>query len=297
MLKRFSKLGSRSIGVEDSLQRVLDGYRGAYENVYPRYNYLRSVAAPIIREEVEETKLQKPSIFVVTLPKSGTVFISHSLRQTLGYDYTSVMVTPTFPKNIVWPAMAADFMRGGMVSVSHMQPDTENLNALKRAGIVKGVVHMRDPRAALSSWLNFRVDYARDPGPIERLSQVGVPCSESFRNLPKADRMEHFIETFYRPCLDWITGWLSVIDTDRDFDLLLKTHDELIGQEEQYIRSVLAYYELSVDAVTLIEKNSSTHFRKGDNTSWRDDLTPGQLARVNDMLPDDLAARFGWQKD
>ncbi|WP_040325597.1 sulfotransferase domain-containing protein [Aurantimonas manganoxydans] len=275
------------------LRSERDGYKGAYEQVEPRFNYLRMVAGPVTREEVAPTLVGKPSIFIVTLPKSGTVYIAHTLRQSLEYDFTSVMVTPTFPKNIVWESMAVDFVKGGMVSASHMAPDAINLAALKDAGIRKAVLHFRDPRAALASWFHFRTAYGQFPSERERLSRVAVELPESFLALSKPEQMDHFIESFYRPCIDWMVGWLDVIDRDPEFEVLLKTHDDLKGQETAYLQSILDFYEIDASS-KLVEKSEATHFRKGDSTSWKADVTEAQAKRLADMIPEVLRLRFGW---
>ncbi|MGH8646075.1 MAG: hypothetical protein ACREX4_17105, partial [Gammaproteobacteria bacterium] len=145
------------------------GYRKAYLTLSEELGILRQTAAPIVRnqspvdpgffgrigiwaEQVKQpSKVEKPSIFLVTLPKSATVFVGHSIAQTLEYDITSTLVTPTFPKNIIWGPMLLDFLRGGMVSASHLQPDDTNLTLLKRTGVKQIVLHIRDPRAALLS--------------------------------------------------------------------------------------------------------------------------------------------------
>lgn len=277
------------------LRSEREGYRNAFHTVEQRYNYLRMVAAPYRRESLAENLLGKPSIFVVTLPKSGTVFIAHSLRQTLGYDQTAVLVTPTFPKNIVWRAMADDFMRGGLISSSHMQPDEENLRVIREAGIRKCVLHVRDPRAALASWFHFRNTYGLRSGEIERISQAEVAMPQSFRDQAKPLQIDHYIETFYRPSLAWLEQWVDVAATDRDLDVLLLTHDELARDEAGYMKKIMGFYGLDAP-VSLVGKERSTHYRRGDNVAWREDLTPAQVDRVNDMLPKSLADRFGWER-
>lgn len=277
------------------LRSEREGYRNAFHWVEQRFNYLRMVAAPYCREAIAEHLVGKPSIFVITLPKSGTVYILNSLRQTLGYDQTAVLVTPTFPKNIVWRAMADDFMRGGMVSLSHMQPDAENLRILKEAGIRKCVVHVRDPRAALASWFHFRTDYGTQIGGVERISQVEVALPLSFREQAKPLQIDHYIETFYRPCLGWLEQWVDVAANDHDLDVLLLTHDELARDEASYMKRIIGFYGLDTP-VSLAAKEPSTHYRRGDNVAWREDLTPAQVDLVNAMLPKTLADRFGWER-
>lgn len=75
-----------------------------------------------------------PSIFLITIPKSATSHISHSLAKSLGYDHCSSVCTPVFPDNFLFPAMMRDFQKGGMVSVSHMRPTRWNMKVFKGFG-------------------------------------------------------------------------------------------------------------------------------------------------------------------
>ena len=277
----------------DQLRAERDGYKLAYDTLAPVLGYLRSVAAPVIRENVAPELAEKPGVFLATLPKSATVFIGQSLRRTLGYDFTSTIVTNTWPKNVVWEPMAWDFARGGMVAATHMQPDGYNLDVLKRFGIRKIVVHMRDPRAALSSWFHFRTAYGQAFTDLERLSHVAVPMSETFRSANKAVQMDHFIQYFFEPCVEWIKGWLDAIDNDRELNILLRTHEYLATDETGYFQTILDFYGLDAKIVAA-EKTDMTHFRKGDNTSWREDLTADQLNFVNSRIPASIAYRLGW---
>ncbi len=93
-----------------------DGYRSAYEAHSRELGSLRVTAAPVIRtKERQDAGAGRRSIFLVTLPKSGTVYVSHALAQSLDYDHTGTLATPTFPKNILWGEMLADFAKGGMI--------------------------------------------------------------------------------------------------------------------------------------------------------------------------------------
>ncbi|MGV8996872.1 MAG: sulfotransferase domain-containing protein [Parvibaculaceae bacterium] len=263
-----------------------DGYKGAYETLGAEIGYLRQVAAPILRHDLDLAAAKnKPSIFVVTLPKSGTVHIGHTIRQSLGYDFTNTLVTPTFPKNIVWPTMAADFQRGSMVSVSHMQADDENLSVLKRVGISKIVVHVRDPRAALLSWAHFRSTLQESSSALpEQVVEMGLPL---------AQQIDVHIDGFYASSIAWLSGWLAT-DTS-DFDILWLTHEDMSVQQDAYFEALFAFHGISGTDLKPLAKDANGHFRTGNNADWRETLTAAQTERVNAMLPSAMAQRFGWE--
>lgn len=275
-------------GQISNLTAERDGYKKAYEAIATEIGHLRSTAAPIVRKpERQLAGAGKPSIFLVTLPKSGTVYVSHSLAQSLGYDHTSTLVTPTFPKNSLWIRMLEDFLAGGMISASHMQPDDENIKLMKSAGVTRGVLHVRDPRAALQSWIHF---IRKGISPLHPL--IAQP---NYHDLALPAQTDHMIDHSFRHFADWIEAWCTCLDGDRELDFLLMMHDDLARDEAGYFRRILEFYGITGE-VLAVAKSSSTHFRKGDNDDWRQAFTPAQRRRVNDLMPASLWDRFGWKE-
>ena len=156
-----------------SLVTDIDGYRRNYKGILAsseqavvERDFLRGHAMPILRypseieaalypDGVEEGRRGDPSIFLVTQPKSGTVYISHTLQRTLAYEYRSTICGPRiFPELVIWPEVLADFSLGHMVAVSHMPATKFNLEVFSRYEN-KLVLHTRDPRAALLSMAIF----------------------------------------------------------------------------------------------------------------------------------------------
>jgi len=241
----------------NALVNAYHGYKNAYEAVAQDLGILRMSAGPYHRPG-NHTIPHGPSIFVVTLPKSGTVFIGQSLRQSLGYDFTNTLVTPVFTKNIIWPTMAWDFQRGRMVSVSHMQPDTTNIAGIKRVGIKKGVLHIRDPRAALHSWLHFRNSIAKAQAGNIRPGDVGLPVVAEFLALPVEGQIDTLIDSFYEPAVHWIDAWMQVLERDSKLEFLVMTHDLLRTDDKAYFAEVMNFYGLSATIIGRSPKPSSS---------------------------------------
>lgn len=270
-----------------------NGYKQSYLALNDEIGHLRAYAAPYIRPDTAvENTADKPSIFIVTLPKSATVYIANSLAQSLDYHLSHTLVTPTYPKNIVWTAMVYDFSRGGMISASHMQPDEYNFRSIKQGNIKRGILHVRDPRAALLSWVHFRAKRGRmaDLG----TGQFENPINDEFSKLDFNDKVDRSIDNFFRECIDWLTGWANELDKG-ELDFLVMTHDELKRDESAYFRKVLDFYNIDAD-MRFVSKDSSTHFRSGDNDEWRTVLTDAQMDRINSLMPDWMFERFDWRR-
>lgn len=269
----------------ESLIQERDGFKNAYLQTSAELGQLRVSAAPVIRTASQkEATANKPSLFLVTLPKSGTVFISHSLRLTLGLDHTATLVTPTFPKNIIWPEMLSDFVDGGMISVSHMQPDATNISTLKAAGVVKGILHVRDPRAAIDSWLAF--------APKRANGYHQLVLNADHLKMSDEDRRKHLIDNTFPIFTRWLQDWLKLIDRDPDLNYLVLNHEDLKTNESEYFRRIMDFYGVSAPLIT-VEKTENSHFRRGDNSSWRATFTPSEITRLNELMPSSFWIRFG----
>lgn len=267
-----------------SLVALYQGYRQAYLAHCEEIGYLRQIAAPIVRKAID-TNGQRPSVFLVTLPKSATVFIGHSLVKTLGYDFTSTLVTPTFPKNIIWGDMLIDFLKGGMISASHLQPDEDNLTRLARCGVNKLVLHIRDPRAALLSWTHFV---------MKSMRKERKPFHPPVSSLDALDNLGHFVDASFPVFVNWIDGWVSALGSNPDLQALILTHDELAQSPATYFGKIFAFYGLGAPELQLVDKAESTHFRSGDNSEWRRVFPEHLIQKMNAQIPDRLWEKFGW---
>jgi hypothetical protein len=196
-------------------------------------------------------------------------------------------VTHTFPKSLIWSGMAHDFLRGGMISASHLQADVFNIRFMKEVGLTKGVIQFRDPRAALYSEYHYFLDH-------EMYRRYNPITGDAFLNLSKDQQLAYHVERFYKPLIEWITTWVDVIEADRELDFLVTTHEELAADEQNLFGRILAFYGIQADLKQAV-KNYDTHFRSGSNSEWRSELPPTLVATLNSLIPTRLWDRFGWQ--
>lgn len=263
-----------------------NGYKAAYLKAATELGTLREQAAPVIRTPAQKAKTAgRPSIFLVSLPKSGTVWLSQSLRLTLGLDHTATLVSPLFPKNIIWPGMLEDFLDGGMLSASHVQPDEANISILKAAGVTKGVLHVRDPRAALYSWVRF----APKRAPKFHTMVLNVDYS----TMSEPEIIDHAIDNTLPMFISWLSDWRRVLLSDPDMDYLVTRHDDLVDGEA-FIRRICDFYGARPERIILAPKTERTHFRAGDNDGWRAAVSRAQADRMASMIPDDLRTFYGF---
>jgi hypothetical protein len=109
------------------------------------------IAAKLAVQEANAERHElKPGIFIVTLPKSGSVFIQQAIQRTAGLK-PMVPSHGYFPVDMLNVDSVQQFQQGGFVSHSHCDASEFNLRILDFFGI-DWVLHLRDPRAALLSW-------------------------------------------------------------------------------------------------------------------------------------------------
>jgi hypothetical protein len=134
----------------------------------------------------------RESILLNTMPKSGSVYVLKSLAKILrlramyiGNQYG--LIDQIDVKD------ALTFSGGGFVSQNHLAPSAENLQILQHFKL-KMVLHLRDPRQALLSWIHY---------PLPKLART--MDETHFR---KADPME-WRRTFTPSQATWATSLIS----------------------------------------------------------------------------------------
>ena len=93
-----------------------------------------------------------PSILVVSIPKSGTVFTNLMLSRGLLLEQASVSFG-YFPHYLVEIPKLVSFVKGGKVAPAHFDPSAVNLQSLTPF-IKRWVLHIRDPRSVVLSWVH-----------------------------------------------------------------------------------------------------------------------------------------------
>jgi hypothetical protein len=263
------------------------GYRKSYDVMSRELGNLRLMAPVERSEEQLQALADSPGIFLVTLPKSGTVYVANTLAQTLQCGL-STAVTSTFPKNVLWENMLRDFKHGSVVSVSHMEPDAVNVLSLLRAGIRKGVLHVRDPRAAVHSWLYYLLRRAKS-GLVDGVFPASLLAE------PFAAQLDAVIEFSFKDFVNWFDWWLRRLDADPRLDFLVTTHERLAADETGFFQDILDFYGVRAP-IRPARKDEKMHFRSGDNEEWRAAFSASQIAKVNSMIPERLWSRFGWKE-
>jgi hypothetical protein len=247
-----------------------------------------------VGQETNAGTADMPSLLMVTLPKSGTVYLNAVFQQSLGLHKTQ-LCNGYFPRDLVSSDRLEHFMsQGGYVASTHLDASPANLQLLDAFG-TRWIVHIRDPRAALLSWVHH-VRRLHQEGAARALLNVTPTPPAVILTGDLGPCITWHIEQFFRPAIHWIEMWVKAAEA-RPNRVLLTEFAGLALQEEAFCRKISAF--LGVDASGYKHrppaKTMTVHFRLGELDEWKRVFTPEQIEQTSAMIPLDMMKRFGWQ--
>ncbi len=246
-----------------------------------------------------------PSVFFVSLPKSGTVYTWYSLQDTTGLklpdfhllegwnDYNAgrdfscpdLYACGDYNTQLLVPQGMKNFLRGYIFG-SHMQASYHNMRILKESGIDRITVLLRDPRDAFVSW----VHHLNKLGPSARNYHSKIyHIPRDYYDWSLQEQFSYQIRTFLPITINWVEGWLDYYaSTDKEVEILFVYYDELKRQPERYIRRITEFHGLrDVDFSKVIKAEpGKMHFRKGEHEQWRNEFSSSDQSLVENLMQD-----------
>jgi hypothetical protein len=252
-----------------------------------------------------------PSLFFVSLPKSGTVYTWYSLQDTTGLklpdfhllegwnDYNAgrdfscidLYACGDYNTQLLVPQGMKNFLRGYIFG-SHMQASYHNMRILKESGIDKITVLLRDPRDAFVSW----VHHLNKLGPSARNYHSKIyHIPRSYYAWSLEEQFSYQIRTFLPITVNWVEGWLDYYaSADKEIEILFVYYDELKRQPERYFRRITEFHGLKdVDFSKVVKAEpGKMHFRKGEHEQWRNDFSAADQSLVENLMQDRILRGF-----
>lgn len=240
----------------------------------------------------EPARATIPSVLVISIPKSGTIYMNQFLRQSLGLQ-NYVLSNQFFPDDQMRLEALPEFQSGGYMTSAHIDPSPMNLQLLD-AFIPKWIVHFRDPRSVLLSWVHHVERLASEERDVELFRVLPVP-PQALHGWTFERRIDWHIENFFPAVIDWMQRWVDV-SAEMSDRILVTEYAELRRDDDAYARTVMDFLGIPSAAYSHAapEKTMGSHFRTGRQDEWRDVLTSPQLDAVNRAIPAKLAERFAW---
>ena len=225
------------------------------------------------------------TILLNTMPKSGSVYILKSLAKIVDLK-TKHFGDPSNGR--ISDKDVTAFSTGGFVAQNHLAPSAENLRVLEQLK-PRMVLHLRDPRQAMLSWLHH-VDWKNR---TEGLVLPGQPVG--YYEWPLSSKIDWQIDNYLPWLMAWTTQWVAIAD-EGTFPVLITHQDDLRCNEKAFFDAILSFYEMRLDfeLPNLARTLDETHFRNADPEEWVRTFSRVQADRADAALPRSLRMRFGW---
>lgn len=235
-----------------------------------------------------------PSVLLVTLPKSGSIFLYRTLAASLKLQHLDVS-PGYFPEDNLDLRSILEFAKGGYIAQAHVNASPFNMSLLARF-CDKWVVHLRDPRAALLSWTHHKDRPKIYDDPQMALRNYPLEPDEYYSSMNFGEKVDWQIDNYLPQLIRWIEAWCDVIDSsEQPENIVVTKYEELAGHDEEFIRELIDRLGLPVcETLNLAAKDMSNHFRNGSPDEWRSALTPAQIRKMTEIIPPQLFKRFEW---
>lgn len=228
-------------------------------------------------------------IILTTMPKSGSEYVWMAL--TTGLNLTPIRISSAEMFEVIDGERLEHVSKGGFVTHGHMRC-TETNSVLLSQHVDRLVVHVRDPRQALVSWVHYQ-DH-REIVDLPTLNAWGSLSDMTFEA-----RVDYFIDGFFAHQVKFLKSWVDA-ESDKEFlpRILVTRQEDLRSDPDGFFLRILNFYDLNPELFRFPEppKKGERHFRRGETDEWRRVLLPGQIERIQGMLSDQLLERFGWQR-
>lgn len=237
-----------------------------------------------------------PPVVLVTLPKSGSIFIHTAIRRTLRIPMVKINASYTFGTSLNYSALVR-LAKGGAVCREHFEADEFLLEAMHREGIKRINLHVRDPRGAIVSWTRN----------MERSNEVGGLASmmlhcqkvlpEAYPLWPFQERLAWQVEHHLPRYVKWIDDWMSLSDRYAQIEFRVTSYESFKRDNRAFIVDLLKFFEVPIEEswITLpkYKVGSANVFHRSEKTV-REEMGEALYAKATAMVPAHLVARFGW---
>ena len=251
------------------------------------------------RDNLQQRAIEQkiPPIIIFALPKSASHYINTKLQTILRAPQATV--GRGFGNRIgdyVVPGWAKNTARGGCVVTNHLSAKAYNFQNLAKEGLTKIIVHVRDPRQALISWVHH-LDNELDKRTEREKNIFHDPDYNPGWSLEK--KIDYHLPGWMRFAAEWLEDWQKVaISPDDGMDVLFTTYEDFVLDERQYFKQIFHFYDLPLEYLKDLKiekpKPGELHFRTGKINEWRNILTSAQQETATSMIPASIKERLGY---
>ncbi len=265
-----------------ALVEWLDGMLPEHPDMHIPVDYDPDLIRRVV--DLREANIAKglPSVAVVTQGKAATVPVANIFNS--GFNLPSFAYSLVMEEVI--DSWARDYARGGACYATHLEPTRKNVERMKRAGISRVVVHVRDPRQSVLSLLHHVTMYP---------DQLVALASTRFDSMPVSEQLKELMG-FYIDRVQWIRGWMEAED---ELNILFSTFEDFVRDRTAFIRRYIDYYggheeHFSWENATIAHRGVDQHFRAGRIDEWREVFSASDAEFLTGCIPRAMKERFRW---
>ena len=266
--------------------------------------YYQNIDAAIDMQEVLLSQRRAigngcPAVIFVCMMKSGSEYI----RDTVSSALNLPIMHPTvgdLPSDSIIPSAFELASGGGCVVRLHSSATCHNLDVFRSFNQERLIVHVRDPRQVLISWVHHMARI----GVSEYLSSLhsySFDIPSDFRNWPFEERLDWSISEFYQTQLEFLESWMGQ-DVKKVIPVVEFTNlDDLIADKAGYFRRFSQFYGINTSKVITrsIEHSPRRHrnYRRGDSSEWRVVLSTHQKRILSKITSPKLCKFYNFDLD
>ena len=231
--------------------------------------------------------------FLNTMPKSGSMYLSHHLALIYKARFFRI-ASSGFPESHLIEEKVRILSEGGLWDQENLDASEENLDILAANGVTKILVHVRDPRQAMLSWVHHVERGMSGPDAHLRLrSRIRVPRDYDDRTMD--DKLQWHAKNWLPVLVDWTKRWVDVQSSDPRFTIELSEFRNLKEKPLETINKMLEFFEILVSFSEATQAVPGLgHFRKGSLNEWRDIFSARQKEVMSRLIPKELKTMFDW---
>ncbi|MBI2840259.1 MAG: sulfotransferase domain-containing protein [Acidobacteria bacterium] len=242
------------------------------------------------------------SIFLNSLPKSGTVYLYDTLKtilEPLGFHgvASEEIGAGAFPARFLSRVLVYRHActNPALLSGDHAAPHRINVATLEQF-FPKVLIQVRDPRQATLSWLHhFNRFYSDDL--TTRVLRRYFSMPGDFPELGLERQLDFWIDRWLPLLVDWISGWLAIIDS-REFSIEFDVfrYEDFAADNKRFLSRLCAFIGVPENSARVVPTPTpgDLHFRKGLVDEWKDVMTDAQEAKATALIPKWMRERFSW---
>lgn len=237
-----------------------------------------------------------PPIFICTLPKSGSLYISEMIDKNLGMPVVRISLD-LFPEDYLIPEMVRFLASGGASSWGHVDASERNIKILEDEGLHKFVMHLRDPRQVAVSFVHHVESNLVKENSFYKWRFI-PRLPEWNEKTPFSEKMDWYIENRFAKKMGWINNWLFAGRNSKKLNILFTHFENFRTHEQEYLEQIYDFFDVphKVREFTIPDVKGNFHFRSGEMDEWRRVCTIEQQERMWQLIGNDLAKEMSWHE-